>query len=99
MPDDKSNLWMLFAFLTVACWGLYGIFIHTGVMAFDPKADPNARYKAFLFVGLAYFLIQTFGGRLELVWGAFLVVSPVMAVLLTLRFRRAIEENPRPSSL
>jgi len=42
--------------MTVAFWGLYGVFIHTGVMAFDPKSDPNARYKAFLFVGLAYFL-------------------------------------------
>lgn len=53
---STNNTWLLFALMTVCCWGLYGIFIHTGVMAFDPKTDPNARYKAFLFVGFAYFL-------------------------------------------
>ena len=52
----SSNTWLLLALMTVCFWGLYGIFIHTGVMAFNPKSDPNARYKAFLFVGLAYFL-------------------------------------------
>jgi drug/metabolite transporter (DMT)-like permease len=46
---------MLFAFLTVACWGTYGILLHTGQVA---MADPqNGRYKAFLWVGIAYFLI------------------------------------------
>jgi len=48
--------WLYFALLTVGCWGLYGIFLHSGIMAFDPKTDPNARYKAFLFVGIAYFI-------------------------------------------
>jgi hypothetical protein len=46
--------WLLFALMTVASWGVYGIFLHTGQIA---MADPiNGRYKAFLFVGLAYFL-------------------------------------------
>lgn len=54
MPSIPT--WLLLALMTVVFWGLYGVFIHTGVMAFDPKHDPNARYKAFLFVGLAYFL-------------------------------------------
>src|SRR6059036_2683905 len=46
--------WLLFALLTVACWGVYGVFLHTGQTA---MADPvNGRYKAFLFVGIAYFL-------------------------------------------
>jgi hypothetical protein len=46
--------WLLFSLLTVASWGVYGIFLHTGQMG---MADPvNGRYKAFLFVGLAYFL-------------------------------------------
>ena len=50
----KSS-WLLFALLTVACWGLYGIFLHKGQVK---MADPvNGKYKAFLFVGLAYFLI------------------------------------------
>ena len=46
--------WLVFAMMTVLSWGLYGIFLHTGQMA---MGDPiNGRYKAFLFVGLAYFL-------------------------------------------
>lgn len=46
--------WLLFALLTVASWGVYGVFLHTGQTA---MGDPvNGRYKAFLFVGLAYFL-------------------------------------------
>lgn len=46
--------WLLFALMTVACWGVYGVFLHTGQVA---MGDPiNGRYKAFLFVGIAYFL-------------------------------------------
>jgi len=46
--------WLVFALLTVVSWGLYGAFLHTGQVA---MADPvNGRYKAFLFVGIAYFL-------------------------------------------
>lgn len=46
--------WLVFALMTVASWGLYGIFLHTGQVS---MGDPvNGRYKAFLFVGLAYFL-------------------------------------------
>lgn len=46
--------WLYFALLTVGCWGLYGIMLHKGQVA---MADPeNGRYKAFLFVGIAYFL-------------------------------------------
>lgn len=46
--------WLAFALLTVASWGVYGVFLHTGQVA---MGDPiNGRYKAFLFVGIAYFL-------------------------------------------
>jgi hypothetical protein len=46
--------WVAFALMTVAAWGVYGVFLHTGQTA---MGDPvNGRYKAFLFVGLAYFL-------------------------------------------
>jgi drug/metabolite transporter (DMT)-like permease len=46
--------WLAFALMTVVSWGLYGAFLHTGQLG---MADPvNGRYKAFLFVGLAYFL-------------------------------------------
>lgn len=50
----NSNLWLIFALMTVSMWGLYGLFLHSGQ---NGMADPvNGRYKAFLFVGLAYFL-------------------------------------------
>ena len=46
--------WLAFALMTVVSWGVYGVLLHTGQLA---MADPvNGRYKAFLFVGLAYFL-------------------------------------------
>lgn len=46
--------WLGFALMTVVSWGCYGVFLHTGQMA---MADPvNGRYKAFLFVGIAYFI-------------------------------------------
>ena len=57
---QTSIAWLAFAFLTVATWGIYGILLHTGQMGMNtPGAapDPNARYKAFLFVGVAYFLV------------------------------------------
>lgn len=40
--------------MTVVSWGLYGILLHNGQVAMADKA--NGLYKAFLFVGLAYFL-------------------------------------------
>jgi drug/metabolite transporter (DMT)-like permease len=40
--------------MTVGAWGIYGVLLHTGQLA---MADPvNGRYKAFLFVGVAYTL-------------------------------------------
>lgn len=57
MPDNTNPpgfTWLFFALLTVASWGVYGVFLHTGQSA---MGDPiNGRYKAFLFVGIAYFL-------------------------------------------
>lgn len=54
MPNN-GNLWILYALLTVATWGVYGILLHTGVIGMK---DPiNGRYKAFLWVGIAYFLV------------------------------------------
>jgi drug/metabolite transporter (DMT)-like permease len=46
--------WLGFAVMTVVSWGVYGVFLHNGQLN---MGDPvNGRYKAFLFVGLAYFL-------------------------------------------
>ena len=58
MADNSSSTgiaWLLFAFLTVVSWGVYGAFLHTGVTSMGGDVV-LARYKAFLFVGLAYFL-------------------------------------------
>jgi drug/metabolite transporter (DMT)-like permease len=52
--SDPGMTWLFFALLTVASWGVYGVFLHTGTMAMQ---DPvNGRIKAFLIVGIAYFL-------------------------------------------
>lgn len=57
--------WLFFALLTVASWGVYGVFLHTGQLA---MADPaNGRYKAFLFVGIAYFITAVLAPLLLLI--------------------------------
>lgn len=50
--------WLYFALMTVASWGLYGVLLHTGQLHMSASGGDAtvARYKAFLFVGLAYFL-------------------------------------------
>mgnify|MGYP006932285698 CR=1 FL=1 len=55
MSNNSSGMtWLVFSLLTVFAWGFYGAFLHTGQMG---MGDPvNGRYKAFLFVGVAYFL-------------------------------------------
>ena len=46
--------WLYYVLLTVCTWGLYGVYLHSGQMAMN---DPVfGRYKAFLFVGIAYFI-------------------------------------------
>ena len=53
-PKKKSMTWLFFALMTVASWGVYGIFLHKGAIGMgDPE---NGRYKAFLWVGIAYFV-------------------------------------------
>ena len=46
--------WLVFSLITVVTWGVYGIFLHSGQSGM--KDAVNGRYKAFLFVGIAYFL-------------------------------------------
>ena len=63
-----SKAWLIFVFMTVSSWGLYGVFLHQGQVAMgDLKVDPNVRYKAFLFVGLAYLLAAVIGSALMLI--------------------------------
>ena len=65
MPTESAQpgmTWLIFALMTVVCWGLYGVLLHTGQMS---MADPvNGRYKAFLFVGIAYLVIAVIGPAL-----------------------------------
>ena len=57
--------WIVFVVLTVASWGLYGVFLHKGQLS---MADPDhGRFKAFLFVGLAYLLVAVIGSAVMLV--------------------------------
>jgi hypothetical protein len=62
MPTESTQsslTWLIFALMTVVSWGLYGIFLHTGQVS---MADPvNGRYKAFLFVGVAYLITAVIG--------------------------------------
>lgn len=52
--NTSGNAWLYFALMSVGCWGLYGVFLHNGQTA---MSDPvHGRYKAFLWVGVAYFL-------------------------------------------
>lgn len=41
-------------------------------------------------VGLAWLVVSVWGGGLPVVWGAFLVTSPIAAAVVTYRFRRRI---------
>ena len=58
---SPGNTWLIYTMLTVLSWGVYGILLHKGQTLMrvpgDTAADPSIlRYKAFLFVGVAYFL-------------------------------------------
>ena len=64
--SKPSNLaWNLYALLTVGAWGVYGIFLQMGQMGMNDRALGG--YKAFLFVGIAYFLIAVLA-PLALLW-------------------------------
>ena len=51
--------WLFYAFLTVISWGVYGVLLHQGQMGMADKE--NGRYMAFLYVGIAYFLVAVLG--------------------------------------
>ncbi len=74
--------WLIFALMTVATWGLYGVFLHGGQVG---MADPeNGRYKAFLFVGIAYFLTAIVGPLLVLAANRAVWDFPAKGVLWSL---------------
>ena len=49
------KLWPLFVLGTIICWGAYVPTLHTGQVAFGGK---NAALRAFMCVGVAYFVIS-----------------------------------------
>jgi hypothetical protein len=85
MPPSNptsSATWLSFALLTVACWGTYGIFLATGS---ENMHDPaNGRMKAFLFVGIAYFLAAVLAPLLILVLSGANWNYPVKGMTLSL---------------
>ena len=57
--------WLYFVIITVLCWGLYGVLLHTGQLS---MGDPiHGRYKSFLFVGSAYLLIAVLAPSVMLI--------------------------------
>ncbi len=53
-PQSSASLWLLYSLATVLAWGLYGVLLHLGQLGMQ---DPGqGRIKAFLCVGVAYFL-------------------------------------------
>jgi len=58
----KSMNWILFAYLTVLSWGVYGVLLHIGRSGMPAGAElPHAGLKAFLWVGIAYFVVAIVG--------------------------------------
>lgn len=51
------KLWPLFVLGTILCWGAYVPTIHNGQMGFGGR---NSALRAFMFVGVAYFLMSLF---------------------------------------
>ena len=60
--SSGGSAWLTFALLTVLCWGLYGVFLHSGQVAMSDAV--NGRYKAFFWVGIAYLVIAVLGSAL-----------------------------------
>lgn len=55
---------ILFALGVVLCWGLYSVFLHSGSQGFGSGPGVNMtanRMKAFLLVGVAYFIVGIVG--------------------------------------
>jgi uncharacterized membrane protein YeaQ/YmgE (transglycosylase-associated protein family) len=109
--ERKSMNWLYFALLTVASWGVYGIFLHIGSTGMNDKV--NGRYMSFLYVGIAYFLVAIIGpivmlkmqnGRLDFwnyppngLWWSLIagIVGAVGAFGVLLAFGAA--PNPKPA--
>jgi drug/metabolite transporter (DMT)-like permease len=74
--------WLGFALATVVTWGLYGVLLHQGQVAMGDPA--NGRYKAFLFVGVAYVLAAVLAPLAMLVMARASMTFPSGGVLWSL---------------
>ncbi len=82
MPENTSNAWLVFALLTAASWGVYGVLLHSGQVG---MSDPdNGRYKAFLWVGIAYFLVAVLAPAAILIVKQTTWVMPAKGIILSL---------------
>lgn len=62
ITTPKAMNWIIFAYLTVLSWGVYGVLLHIGRsgMPMGPETA-HAGLKAFLWVGIAYFVVAVVG--------------------------------------
>jgi len=80
--QDGSMLWLTYALMTVGFWGLYGIFLHSGQINMQ---DPvNGRYKAYLFVGIAYFITAVAAPFAVLMFKGAAMTFPAKGMILSL---------------
>lgn len=81
-PTTGAYTWLIFALMTVFFWGTYGVLLHAGQVA---MGDPvNGRYKAFLFVGIAYFLTAVLAPLAILVMNGASYTYPMPGMLWSL---------------
>jgi hypothetical protein len=80
--SQSSYTWLTYVALTVLCWGTYGIFLSTGSEGMHDPA--NGRMKAFLFVGIAYFLSAVLAPLLILVLSGANWNYPMKGMVLSL---------------
>jgi len=75
----SGMVWLAWALMTVVAWGVYGVLLHTGQVS---MADPlNGRYKAFLFVGVAYMLTAVLAPLAVLLFNGASWVFPARGIL------------------
>lgn len=56
-----NNTALMYSLATVICWGVYGVILHMGSAGMGKGDLVGGRMKAFLLVGVAYFLVAIVG--------------------------------------
>ncbi|MBI1371607.1 MAG: hypothetical protein GC159_02435 [Phycisphaera sp.] len=88
MPDSatpQSNMmWLLFALLVVVFWGCYGVAMHAASVEMGGSSDPYSRYKAYIFVGVAYVIVAILAPAVLMGVGGASWAFPSKGILLSL---------------